>query len=89
VFYVPNGSRANPASMTYRISIRLLWNLPDTVRPTACVCAAASMSKTRIIPWMLTLYQLIEFLQVSRVILLPDEKSIQMTRRKPDGKSYL
>jgi hypothetical protein len=46
----------------------------DTVRPTTCVCAAASMSNTRIIPWMLDPCQLIKFLQVIRVMLWHGEK---------------
>ena len=71
---IGDGSRANPTSMTYRISIRILWNLPDTVRPTTCVCAAASLLSTPSMPWMLAPCQLIEFLQVIRVTLLHDEK---------------
>jgi hypothetical protein len=48
-----DGSRSNPAATTYRLSTRILWHLPATVRPTPCVCAAAAVTKTRIVPWML------------------------------------
>jgi hypothetical protein len=54
--------------------LRILWNLPDTVRPTTCACAAASLLSTRNMPWMLAPCQLIEFLQFIRVTLLHDEK---------------
>jgi hypothetical protein len=39
------GVHFKPAGLT-----RILWNLPDTAQPNIWSCAAASMTKTQIIP---------------------------------------